>query len=198
MKCTCLTIVFVAGLFIQTNAQTPVIWTVEGEKIECIEIENYKDPSATEIKFINSKNRADLIDRHEVFSITERDSTQYIYSPLFEDDRTLEQMKLYINGQRLGYSINSRDALIIGFASGLLSMSLPPDKLFMAPLFPFVTTICIGKISPTKMPDINDEHFRDGFKQRRKKKNIKSSVIGGVAGVVVGVFGSFLIYGWGL
>ena len=198
MKDVYLIIVFVAFFFIQGSAQTPVIWTVDGDKIECVEIENYQDSSAMEIRFLNSKNRADLIDRQEVFSITDRNTTQYLYTPIFEDDRTLEQMKNYMDGHREGYKLSTRGAMIIGFASGLLAMSLPPDKLFMAPLLPFAAIICIGKVSPTKMPDINDEHFRDGYKQRRKKKNIKSAIKGGVAGMVVGVFSSFLIYGLGL
>lgn len=198
MKHTYLVIILFTILFLDLKAQSPVIWTVSGEKIECVDIRDFQDTSLAEIQFVDLKNRNDLIDRQEVFSITYQNKTTYLYSPIFDDDRTLEQMKLFIEGNREGYLGSTTGSFFVGFASGLLAMSIPPDKLFFSPLIPFTAVVSIGVYSPFKEPSINDDHFLDGYQQRRKKQNVKSAVKGGIAGLAVGVLGSFLIYGWGL
>ena len=66
-------------------------------------------------------------------------------------------------------------AFLIGFASGSLGMLLPPDNIYVAPLFPLTAVICVGKFSGKKTINFNDENFIEGYSQRRKQ-NIKSAI----------------------
>jgi len=194
-------LVLVLTLVLQTAifAQAPVIWTVNGDSIIAREVSYFQDTATKVVQYLTVRLKWQDIERQEIFSIKLADeSMHYLYQPIFEGDRNLEQMNKYIEGHRTGYKGSKRGAFLIGFAGGALAMALPPDKMFVAPLFPLTAIICVGKFSPTRMPSNMDEHFMEGYRHRRKAQNVKSAVWGGLSGLLVGAAGSFLIYGWGI
>ncbi|MGI6479379.1 MAG: hypothetical protein ACOX0M_08065 [Salinivirgaceae bacterium] len=199
MRQISLILVLIIFAIVENFAQAPVIWTVSGDSIVVREVEDFQDTSLISIKYKSMRERWTDIDRQDIFSIKlSDDNLHYLYQPLFEGDKNLDQMKLYIDGHREGYKGKTYGAFLIGFASGSLGMLLPPDNIYVAPLFPLTAVICVGKFSGKKTINFNDENFIEGYSQRRKKQNIKSAIWGGLSGLAVGVTGSFLIYGWGV
>ncbi len=180
-------------------AQMPVIWTVDGDSIVAREVSYFQDTATKVVQYLNFRLKWQDIDRQEIFSIKLADeSMHYLYQPLYDDDKNLDQMKRYINGHRDGYKGSRRNAFLLGFASGAATMVLPPDRFYAAPLIPLTAVICIGKFSPVKMPLIDDASYIEGYRQRRKSQNIKEALWGGLSGLLVGATGSYLIYGWGI
>ncbi len=199
MKPTSLFLVLIMSISVDFFAQSPVIWTVNGDSILTSGIGDYSDTSSITISYKNKRDKWTDIDRQDVFSIKiANENVYYVYRPLFDGDRNLEDMKLFIDGNIAGYKSSTLGAFCVGFAAGSLSMCLPPDNLYVAPLFPLTAVICIGKYSGNKAIALKDDNFTEGYRQRRKSKNIKSAIWGGLSGLAVGVTGSFFIYGWGL
>ncbi len=187
--------------FVVTQAgfcQPIVIWTTDGDSLTALSVKMSENISDSLIFFQKSKKRWSRLEQKEVFSLTYPDgSSQILYVPTREDDISVSRMTMFICGHSMGYKGKKSAPFFTGFAAGMISMALPPDRLFLAPIFPLTTTIVVGRVSPLKMPNFGNEDMLDGYVQRRKKQNVKYSLYGGIAGMTVGSLASFVIYGWG-
>ena len=202
-----ITLFFIICVFFQyTKAQeTFIIKTVNGDLITTNKIESLSDePSSAEIKYISltkkkSKEKWSFIDRSEVFSIQSPDNIEtIIYSPLYEGDKTVAQMQMFLKGDAYARQFSNVGAFCIGFAGGLSTLAIKPTYSFLSPLPPLTTIILVNTFSPKiQMPKDDLDYFMDGYTNRRKKSNSRVAIWGAIAGTVVGVAGSFLVDGIG-
>ena len=178
MRQISLILVLIIFAIVENFAQAPVIWTVSGDSIVVREVEDFQDTSLISIKYKSMRERWTDIDRQDIFSIKlSDDNLHYLYQPLFEGDKNLDQMKLYIDGHREGYKGKTYGAFLIGFASGSLGMLLPPDNIYVAPLFPLTAVICVGKFSGKKTIILTTRTLSK-VTAKDVKQNIKSAIWG--------------------
>lgn len=177
----------------QVKPQNITIWTIGGDSI--VTQLMAKDTVFRELKYLTSTNKWKTIDTVDLFSIVKQDGTETMfYKPLNNEDRTVNQMRLFVKGGNYGGNLSSRGAFAAGFISGLATMAIPPANSFLSPIVPLGTIICVAKFSPRKPSPTDDIYFSQGYVARRKNKNTKASIFGGISGLVVGIVCSFLIY----
>ncbi len=135
-----------------------------------------------------------LIENDRIFSIKNatEEKVIYVYDSINGNDLTLEEMRYYIMGEQdaeKGYK--PRGALIggvlIGAASGITGS-------FLAPVPPFVYTALLAipkiKIKKRTVSDpelLKQETYLMGYERVARKKRNLQSLIGGGAGLVVGL-----------
>lgn len=152
-------------------------------------------------KKINDKRKKmRVVDRYDVFSIeTEGQKEKVIYAPVDSLDFSVEEARLYIQGEQVaseyykakGASISSA---VVGAGSGLLS--------FYAIPVPMIYSIIIGRFDPKKMklPEnfdqniANSEAFQFGYKKSARNTKIQQSLKWGYISLGVSLTG-LIIYG---
>ncbi|HON18325.1 MAG TPA: hypothetical protein PK990_04060 [Salinivirgaceae bacterium] len=179
-------------------SQPITVWTVDGDSIPVFDVKFGDSLNDSTFYYLKGKRRWISLDKNEIFGVVYPEGKHTIlYSPQNEYDMSISRMTMYIKGHSLGYRKSNKTAFFTAFGAGLISMSLPPDQLYLAPIFPISAIVVIGKVTPIKKPDFSNEDILDGYIQRRKKQNIKYALYGGMCGLLVGSLSSFAVYGWG-
>ncbi len=167
-----------------------------------ISIESYQlgDDFLSFKKINDKRKKMRSVDRYDVFSIeTEGGSEKIIYSPADSLDFSVEEARLYIQGEQVaseyykarGASISSA---IVGAGSGFLS--------FYAIPVPMIYSIVLGRFNPKKMklPEnfdqsiANSEAFQFGYKKSARNTKIQQSLKWGYISLGVSLTG-LIIYG---
>ncbi len=167
-----------------------------------IPIETYQlgDEFVSFKKINDKRKKMRTVDRYDVFSIqTEGQEEKIIYTPADSLDFTIEEAKLYIQGEQVaseyykarGASISSA---VVGLSSSLLS--------FYAIPVPMIYSIVLGRFNPKKMklPEnfdqniANNEAFQFGYKKSARNTKIQQSLKWGYISLGVGLTG-LIIYG---
>lgn len=152
-------------------------------------------------KKVNDKRKKmRVVDRYDVFSIeSEGKEEQIVYTPADSLDFSIEEARLYIQGEQIasefykgkGASISSA---IVGAGSGFLS--------FYAIPVPMIYSIVLGRFNPKKMelPEnfdqniANTEAFQFGYKKSARNTKIQQSLKWGYISLGVSLTG-LIIYG---
>lgn len=152
-------------------------------------------------KKINDKRKKMReVDRYDVFSILNEDGKEkIIYAPIDSLDYTVEEVRLYIQGEQIareyykakGATISSA---VVGLGSSLLS--------FYALPVPMIYGIVLGRFNPKKMnlPENFDkeiatsEAFKSGYNKAARNTKIQKSLKWGYISLGVGLTG-LIIYG---
>ncbi|MBK7964729.1 MAG: hypothetical protein IPK10_05180 [Bacteroidetes bacterium] len=167
-----------------------------------ISIESYQLGSdlLTYKKTNDKRKKLRIVDRYDVFSIeTEGQGEQIIYTPADSLDFSIEEARLYIQGEQVaseyykarGASISSA---IVGAGSGFLS--------FYAIPVPMIYSIVLGRFNPKKMklPEnfdqniANTEAFQFGYKKSARNTKIQQSLKWGYISLGVSLTG-LILYG---
>lgn len=166
-----------------------------GKQINIFSIETSK-----ETKKISKKYKTRTVNRFDVFSIENIDSSEVlIYSPTDSLDYTVEEARAYIQGEQIAreyYSAKGANiaSSIIGISSSLLS--------FYALPVPMINSLILGRFNPKKMhlPENFDlktastEPFIIGYEKAARNTKIQQSLKWGYISLGVGLTG-LIIYG---
>ncbi len=162
-------------------------------------------------KFLNYKNEKGKhrdIETFFLFSINKADGTKNIlYKPTMEeegDTLTFAEMEAFVQGGALANkNYKARGALVEGFVVGagspFLVASLGTNPFFSI-IIPALNSTVVGVLNPSEKkirnnyPELSkDIMFVEGYKQSAKRKRTKKSIIGGLAGIAVGITTVFII-----
>ena len=181
----------IALLFMfQANAQQHLLLT-NGKQIEISEL---KLDSLNHIFYKTQNGKIKWLNTDEVFSWTREDSVEVIfYKPECTDVCfKIEQMKDYLKGTADGRKHEAELSTVSGFAVGTVS------GLFLAayltPILPAVTAGLNGAFKPKEeklnIPEKYKDnlHYIEGYKKSVKQKRVINSIIGGSAGIIIGIF----------
>lgn len=167
-----------------------------------ITIESYQlgDDFLSYRKINDKRKKMRVVDRYDVFSIeTEGQEEKVIYAPVDSLDFSVEEARLYIQGEQVAseyYKANgaSISSAVVGAGSGLLS--------FYAIPVPMIYSIILGRFDPKKMklPEnfdqniANTEAFQFGYKKSARNTKIQQSLKWGYISLGVSLTG-LIIYG---
>ena len=169
-----------------------------GKRIQIQDIQIIDSTGIVFYKTIKGKTKWYRVE--DVFSWTREDSVEVIiYNPACKDACfRVEEMRDYIHGLADGKE-NYKSAVpfatgfIVGAGSGFI---LPP---ILSPLPPAGTSILFGAIKPRiknfKIPTQyqNNKFYLEGFKNSVRRKRVIGSILGGAAGIVVGIVTGYLL-----
>jgi hypothetical protein len=139
-----------------------------------------------------NKIKTKYLYKENIFAIYYHDSvSDMLYVPQLNDESpfTVEQMQSFVGGENLArYRYHPRWATICGTATGLAVIPLGIYG-FLVPTA-YVSIFASTPVKPLKKKyfpaeKVNDEFYKDGFKQEAKRKKLFNSVIGGVSGAVI-------------
>lgn len=198
-----LAVALAAASAVPLSAQRAVITTLDGDSV-CVRSASLASDTAQVVSYLTLRGRQGEVARDQVFSIRDTaGAVAYLYRPLSDDDLDLAQMSSYIAGHKMvgrRYRKQRAGAFAVGFACGLVSMAYQPSTLYLAPVAPLGGCVMVSAFtlrSDRHRGDL-DEYTFDGFRARRRRHNLVSSIWGGLSGMVVGSVGSFFVHGWGL
>jgi hypothetical protein len=159
---------------------------------------------AKELFYKNEKGKTKAVEVESIFSINDKAGKKTIYytpDSIMEDGSftfSVAEMEKYMNGGKFARkNYKAKEILLAGFAIGATSGLLIPS--FYSPIAPAVFTGVAGntycqKHINKKYPEYaNDSYFMAGFKEYAKSKRTKNAIVGGIAGLIVGVGTSFII-----
>ena len=162
-------------------------------------------------RFLNYKNEKGKHRDTEtffLFSLNKSDGTKNIlYKPTMEeegDTLTVAEMEAFVRGGALANkNYKARGALAEGFAVGVASPFLVASlgaNPFFSIIIPAVNVSVVGVLNPSDKkirenhPELSkDAMFVEGYKQSAKRKRTKKSIVGGLAGIFVGITTVFII-----
>lgn len=160
------------------------------------------DKTKYEFTFKDEKDKEFIIDKYRVFSFTQnqQETIVYEYDTLSGNFLKVEDMKLFVFGERDAYTsfkprIANIAALGIGAASGFM---MQRDQSFVYIPIPLVYT-AITLVFPTKVNQklltdtkyIKEDEYLRGYERiarsKRTQSVLRNSVIGMAAGFLVGL-----------
>jgi hypothetical protein len=156
-------------------------------------VRNDKNQTFISYTFLKgNKQKTKFLYKEHIFAIYYRDSiSDVLYVPDVSDEVpfSVDEMQRYVSGSNLArYNYHPRWATICGTASGLggiylgfFGMLIPTAYVAVTSSLPVSTTK--KKYFPPEK--VNDEIFKDGFKQEAKRKKLVNSVIGGASGFLI-------------
>lgn len=155
-----------------------------------------------EFSFTDLTNKSIVIDKYRVFSIVEnnKESIVYEYDTLSGNFLKVEDMKLFVYGERDAYSsfkphFANFSALAVGAASGFM---MQRDQSFVYLPIPLVYT-SITLLFPTKVNQkrlqetkyLNEDEYLRGYERiarsKRTQSVLRNSVIGMIGGYLIGL-----------
>jgi len=179
-------------LFILTQAycQQKIV-LLNGKEIE-IKSFVVRTEQITFKKIVNGKEKKRSVDRFRVFSIVNPDSTeQMIYEPDTFYDMTIDQMRLFIQGEQAAMKYYRKPGNVIG---GFLSGVVGSYFTFYGLPVPLLYGTVMGRISPKVRlpddaiyPDQKTEEFREGYKRKGRDIKTRQTVFAGLVGFALSV-----------
>lgn len=199
MKKTLFPVLLILFLFSKNTTAQQRILLLNGKYIP-IESFQLNEDFITYKKANDTRKKMRSVDRFDVYSIeTEGGEEKIIYTPADSLDFTIEEARIYIQGEQIaseyykakGASITSA---VVGVGSSLLS--------FYAIPVPMIYSIVIGRFNPKKMhlpenfdPTISShEAFKYGYEKSARNTKIQTSLKWGYISLGVGLTG-LIIYG---
>ena len=165
-----------------------------------IYVSDTKIDSSGFLLYKNKRGKVKGFEINEVFLMTRDDGVEVIfYKPTCKDVCfKIDEMRYYLYGIADGREQKTPWAFIGGFAVGAGSGFLIPS--FLSPVGPAMTSLGIGLVNPkTKNLNIpekykNNNHYIEGYRKSFKKKRITRSLMGGGAGLIVGIAAALIVY----
>lgn len=182
------------------NAQN-TINHLNGKRINAVKYQLDPEQSVLFYQFQkeNGKTLTKSLELSDIYSIESSDGTESIFYSPMEDEFKIEEMQLVLEGKNSALN-NYKPywAFAAGFVAGAGSMLSPYP--FYALSVPIALNVGLAFASPSKLhilinhhQDYDDEYFIYGYKQSGRKKILKNSVIGTVAGIGVGIISGLII-----
>lgn len=186
-------------LFLSSSAQD-LILKMSGHEIVCKITEVNDFEVRYEVKNKRGKLRSIASPRSDIFSITQKDSTENIFysqDSFIGDDFTVQEMRIYIAGEQdalAGY--DPRPTTYVGFGLGAAGGYLAEGGLITPLIIPVTYTLfqLVPKVKIREKTITNPNHRYDeiyamGYesvaRSRKVLGGLKGSSIGAVLGVVV-------------
>lgn len=186
-------------VFIGTTSAQKTLLLNSGKRIKVQDIQIIDSTGIVFYKTMKGKTKWYRIE--DVFSWTREDSVEVIiYDPACKDACfRVEEMRDYIHGLADGKEnyksiIPAATGFLVGAGAGFF---LPP---ILAPLPPVGTAIGFGAVKPNpknfKIPTryTNNKFYIEGFRNSVRKKRVLGVVIGGTAGIIVGILTTSLLH----
>lgn len=148
----------------------------------------------TSIKNPRNPNKNIIIENDRIFSIrnSSGESIIYVYDTLAGNEFTVEEMRYFMHGEQdADKNFKARGSLVIGAAVGVLS-GITGSFLCPIPPFAFVALTGIPKVK-IRHETVSDPEFLKhdtyimGYERVARKKRKIRSLIGGGAGLLVGL-----------
>lgn len=178
------------------------IYFINGETVVVNEYNISKE--ANELFYKNGKGKTKAIETESIFSINDKTGKKTMfYSPdsIMEDGSftfSIVEMERYMKGGQFARkNYKAKETLLTGFALGA-SSGLFVTAIY-SPIIPALfsgvagNTYCQKHINKKYPEYANDSYFIAGFKEYAKSKRTKNAIVGGVAGLIVGVGTSIII-----
>lgn len=135
-----------------------------------------------------------IIDNDKIFSI-KRDTSEtimYVYDSVPGDEFTVDEMRYFIRGEQDAQKgFKAKGSL---YGNMALSAGAGVTGSFLCPIVPFVFAALVGipkvKIKKSSVRDLNDLNsasYLMGYQRVARKKRKINSLIGGGAGLIVGL-----------
>ncbi|MCB0401035.1 MAG: hypothetical protein KDD41_03060 [Flavobacteriales bacterium] len=155
-----------------------------------------------EFSFTDISNKSFVIDKYRVFSITEnnKESIVYEYDTLSGNFLKVEDMKLFVYGERDAYSsykphFANYSALVVGAASGFMMQHdqsfvyLPIPLVYTSVTLLFPTKVNQKRLQETKY--IKEDEYLRGYERiarsKRTQSVLRNSVLGMIGGYLIGL-----------
>jgi hypothetical protein len=185
---------------ISLNAQN-TIYQLNGKKFNTakFQIDNEQSVLFYQFKKNSGKTLTKSLELSEIYSLELTDgSVNIFYSPA-EDEFSIEEMKFVLDGKHSALNTyRPYWAFAAGFVAGAGSMLSPYP--FYALSVPIALNVGLAFSTPSSKhinkhyPDYSDDYlFVNGYKQSGRKKILKNSVIGTVAGIGIGIISGLII-----
>ncbi|MFN8777319.1 MAG: hypothetical protein ACK5XV_11190 [Flavobacteriales bacterium] len=179
------------------------ILLMNGSEMDCRIVGDSGTVVVFELKKKSGKTKTREVHKSDVFSITRSSAPErvlYIQDSLFGDIYTIDQMRMYLAGQRDGRALyRAMPTAVVGFlicgaaayagGDGVLTATAPPILYMLVQLAPRI------HIREKYMSNVNykyNEIYASGFEPPARTRKILSALSGGYLGSAAGVLIYFI------
>jgi hypothetical protein len=195
-----LSLLFIINVSLAQNT----VWLLNGKKIIINDYNINKYEDTHNLVYFNTRGKEKQIGVDDIFSVTDNTGEERIFykkDSLIGSFFTTTQMKDYVRGEFEAHkNYKAPLSTALGFIAGGVSVIIPLEKMFYAPLIPAAATTIIGCTKPAgkkiknKYPNYaNNNYYILGYKESAKNKRIKNALKGSVAGMAAGIIVAFII-----
>ncbi|MCW3084562.1 MAG: hypothetical protein JWP12_1928 [Bacteroidetes bacterium] len=178
--------------FSQATINKDTVILLNGDEVICSVIDT--TDGVTSIKNPKNPRKNIIIENDRIFSIKNEkgESIMYVYDTVIGNEFTVDEMRYFIYGEKdADKNFKANGCLALGAAVGILSGL---SGSFLCPIPPFAFTVLSGlpkiKIkheTVTNLDWLTHEPYLMGYERVARKKRKIKSLIGGGAGLLIGL-----------
>jgi len=197
MKLKSILLTLLVFCFVSSMAQQSIL-LVSGKRIY---VQDTKIDNSGLVLYKTFKGKIKAYEVDEVFSMIRKDSVEVIfYKPECEDVCfKVNQMRDYLHGLADGREVKMWGPMTGNFVLSAAAGASPASPTFSV-IVPVLFSGGVGLVNP-KIENLDiplkyqeNDHYIEGYRSSVKKKRIITSIIGGGAGLVVGIAARALLF----